>query len=122
MPIGGWRDWRTALLVVPAFEALAPWAEDAGIRAETRRHLLKEPRVQALMQKEIFGCLGALASYETPKKLGLIQEEFTIEGGILTPNQKVKRRVVRERYGPLISRFYDPANRDQTVFVDGDEQ
>ena len=109
-----------ALLVVPAFEALAPWAEDAGIKAETRRHLLKEPRVQALMQKEVFGCLGALASYETPKKLGLIEEEFTIEGGILTPNQKVKRRVVRERYGPLISRLYDSANREQTVFVDGD--
>jgi len=117
--IGDQRHF-TALLVVPAFDALTPWAEAAGIRAETRRLLLNEPRVQGLMQKEVFGCLDGLASFETPKKLGLIEEEFTIEGGILTPNQKVKRRVVRERYGPLIEKFYDPTNRDRTVFVDGE--
>ena len=109
-----------ALLVVPAFDALEPWAHAAGIESESRRHLLKDPRVQAHLEKEVLGCLGDLASYETPKKLGLIQEEFTIEGGILTPNQKVKRRVVGERYGPLIDKFYDPQYREHTVFVDGE--
>ena len=68
----------------------------------------------------LFSLLGDLASYERPKKIGLIQEEFTIEGGILTPNQKVKRRVVSDRYGSLIERFYDPANRDISVFVEED--
>lgn len=109
-----------ALLVVPAFDALEPWAAAAGIRAQSRKHLLKEPRVQEHIRMEVFGCLGDLASYETPKKLGLIEEEFTIEGGILTPNQKVKRRVVGERYGALIEKFYDPANRGRSVFVDGE--
>ena len=109
-----------ALLVVPAFDALEPWAHAAGIESESRRHLLKDPRVQAHLEKEVLGCLGDLASYETPKKLGLIEEEFTIEGGILTPNQKVKRRVVGERYGALIDKFYDPRYREHTVFVDGE--
>ena len=110
----------TALLIVPAFEALELWAKSEGVRAEKRSDLLKDAKVQELMRKEVFGALGDLASYETPKKLGLIEEEFTIEGGILTPNQKVKRRVVRERYGTLIDKFYDPANRDRSVFVNGD--
>jgi long-chain acyl-CoA synthetase len=109
-----------ALLVVPAFDALEPWAHAAGIESASRRHLLKDPRVQAHLEKEVLGCLGDLASYETPKKLGLIEEEFTIEGGILTPNQKVKRRVVGERYGALIDKFYDPRYREHTVFVDGE--
>lgn len=117
----GDRRHFPALLVVPAFDALEPWAEAAGIRAGSRRHLLMERRVQDLMQREVFGCLGDLASFETPKKLGLIEEEFTIEGGILTPNQKVKRRVVGERYGALIEGFYHPANRDRTVFVNGEK-
>jgi long-chain acyl-CoA synthetase len=108
-----------ALLVVPAFDALEAWAKGAGIHAESKAELLRTPKVQELMKHEVFGSLGELASYETPKKLGLIEEEFTIEGGILTPNQKVKRRVVRERYGPLIEQFYDPANRDTSVFVNG---
>ncbi len=109
-----------ALLVVPAFDALEPWALAQGIQPGSRVDLLKHPRTRDLLEKEVFGCLKELASYETPKKLGLIQEEFTIEGGILTPNQKVKRRVVRERYGALIDQFYDPVNRDRTVFVEGD--
>ena len=117
--IGDQRSFP-ALLVVPAFECLEDWARSSGINAPTRRDLLKEERVRAHLGREVFGSLGELASYETPKKIGLIHEEFTIEGGILTPNQKVKRRVVRERYGSLIERFYDPANRNRDVFVEED--
>ena len=106
-----------ALLVVPAFRCLEDWAHQSGIPVADRKELLKNPKVQRHLAKEIFGCLGDLASYEKPKKIGFIEEEFTIEGGILTPNQKVKRRVVRERYGPLIEQFYDPMNRDRDVFV-----
>jgi len=109
-----------ALLVVPAFDALQGWARGMGIEVGSRRTLLMDSRIQEHMEREVFGCLGDLASFETPKKLGLIEEEFTIEGGILTPNQKVKRRVVGERYGTLIERFYDPANRDRTVFSEGE--
>jgi long-chain acyl-CoA synthetase len=106
------------LLVVPAFDCLEEWAESAGIAAETRVDLLKKREVQDHLGKEVFGVLGDLASYERPKKIGLIRDEFTIEGGILTPNQKVKRRVVKERYGPMIERFYDPAHRGTDVFVE----
>ncbi|MFH1764714.1 MAG: long-chain fatty acid--CoA ligase [Gemmatimonadota bacterium] len=117
--IGDQRSFP-ALLVVPAFGCLEAWARSSGINAPTRRDLLREERVQAHLGREVFGTLGGLASFETPKKIGLIEEEFTIEGGILTPNQKVKRRVVRERYGSLIERFYDPANRARDVFAEED--
>ena len=109
-----------ALLVVPAFECLEGWAKSVGVTAQTREGLLSESRVKEHIGREVFGLLKDLASYERPKKIGLIREEFTIEGGILTPNQKVKRRVVRERYGSLIEQFYDPANRSKDVFVEED--
>lgn len=109
-----------ALLVVPSFESLHPWAEKQGVRAGSRRDLLEDSRVKALLESEVFGTFDALASYERPKKLGLLSHEFTIEGGILTPSQKVKRRAVRERYGAFITRIYDPANRGTTVLVEGE--
>ncbi len=109
-----------ALLVVPDFPCLESWAKAEGLSFVTRRDLLREERVQNHLGEEIFGRLGDLARYEQPKKIGLVEEEFTIEGGILTPNQKVKRRVVRERYGSLIERFYDPANKAVDVFVEDD--
>jgi len=111
-----------ALLVVPSFHVLERWARERGVGFQDRGTLLGDPSVQAHLKAEIFGALGPLASYETPKKVGLLQEEFTIEGGILTPNLKVKRRVVRERYGSLIDALYDPANRDRTLFVGGESK
>ncbi len=113
----GDRRHFPAVLVVPAFDCLEEWARSRGIRAAGRRALLKHPEVQEHLGREVFGCLDGLASYERPKKIGLIEEEFSIEGGILTPNQKVRRRVVRERFGDLIDRFYDPANLAREVFV-----
>ncbi len=50
--------------------------------------------------------LTDVASYEMPKKVALLEEEFTIENGYLTPTLKVKRRVVRERLGHVIDGLY----------------
>ena len=82
--------------------------------------MLADERVQALMAKELLGGFDDLARYETPKKIGLLLDEFTIEDGTLTPTQKVKRGVVQGRYHDLIDRFYRPENADRTVFVQGD--
>lgn len=106
-----------SILVVPDFEALGSWARDEGIDATDRRALVREPRVQDLMEREIMDHLGPLAGFERPKKIALLVDEFTIEDGSLTPTQKVKRRVVQERFQGLIDRFYDDANEDITVLV-----
>ena len=36
----------------------------------------------------------------------IIEQEMTIESGELTPTLKVKRRVIRERYGQAIEELY----------------
>jgi len=110
----------TALLVAPAFERLEAWARSVGIAFEDRRDLLRSRRVQERMGHEVFKWFEDLAVFEKPKKIGLILEEFTIEAGILTPSQKVKRRAVYERYGALIERLYDPANMERSVFSEVD--
>ena len=61
-----------------------------------------------------------LASYERPKKVALLEDEFTIEDGTLTPTQKVKRRVVQERYRHVIDAFYEEENAGRDVFVASD--
>jgi long-chain acyl-CoA synthetase len=110
----------TALLVAPAFERLEAWARSVGIAFADRTELLRNRRVQERMSHEIFKWFEDLAVFEKPKKIGLILEEFTIEAGILTPSQKVKRRAVYDRYGALIERLYDPANMERSVFSEVD--
>jgi long-chain acyl-CoA synthetase len=110
-----------ALLVVPDFEALGAWARGEGLDAPDRSHLVREPRVQDLMEREIMDHLGPLSGFERPKKLALLTREFTIEDGSLTPTQKIKRRVVQERFAALIDRFYEDENEDVTVLVADEE-
>jgi long-subunit acyl-CoA synthetase (AMP-forming) len=59
------------------------------------------------MFDEVFACLTRLARYQTPKKIGLLEHAFTIESGELTPTQKVKRRVIVERYADTIEALYE---------------
>ena len=47
-----------------------------------------------------------LAKYEQLKKFVLVEKDFTIEGGELTPTMKVRRRVVAEKYRDLIESMY----------------
>ena len=103
-----------SLLVVPAFGPLEAWAKSEGISWSERKELLEDPRVVAHMESELFGMLDSFASYERPKKLALLGEEFTVENGMLTPTLKVKRRVVQKELAHVIDRLYAHEAADAT--------
>jgi long-chain acyl-CoA synthetase len=94
------------VLVVPNFDQLEQWARYKQLGFPDRRHLLTLPLVRAKMDKEVLGRLTSLAAFETPKKVVLLEHDFSIEGGELTPTLKVKRRVVDKRYKSLIDAQY----------------
>ena len=62
--------------------------------------------VRAKMDKEVLSKLANLGSYEKPKRVVLLEKDFTVEGGELTPTLKVKRRVIDQRYKSLIDSAY----------------
>ncbi|MDX1674988.1 MAG: long-chain fatty acid--CoA ligase [Longimicrobiales bacterium] len=93
------------LLLVPNDEKLAEWAASEGVD-ETGDALLDDDRVEAKMEEESLGNLEGFARFERPKKIALLSAEFTVEGGELTPTQKVKRRVIEDRYSDVIEGLY----------------
>ena len=95
-----------ALLVVPDVDALRKWAADRNLAVDDVTAFLAQPDVFSKLEREVMGSLRDLASFEMPKKIGLIEEDFSIERGELTPTMKVKRRVVEERYGDKIEALY----------------
>lgn len=112
----GDRRRYCSLLVVPAFPALEAWASSEGISWGSRRELTTDPKVVAHVESELFGMLADLASYERPKKVALLEEEFTTENGFLTPTLKVKRSVVRERLAQVIDDLYGDEAADTTAW------
>ncbi len=95
------------VLVVPNFDQLEKWAALKGLIWTERAQLLQRPTVQAKMEKEVHKQLPGLASFETPKKVALLEHDFSVESGEMTPTLKVKRRVVDQRYRALIDQLYE---------------
>ena len=80
-----------AALVVPDWEALAaalpePQAEEHTSRVAWSRN----PAAVKLVQKEIAALTSTLADYERVRRVALLPDEFSIDGGELTPTLKVK--------------------------------
>ena len=105
-----------SMLIVPNFDQLEKWAMKRNIMWTDRAQLLRMPTIQAKMEKEVNKELEGAAHYEIPKKIGLLEHDFSIERGELTPTQKVKRRAIDKHYKELIDSLYDDAER--TGFTD----
>ncbi|MEO8192809.1 MAG: long-chain fatty acid--CoA ligase [Gemmatimonadales bacterium] len=95
-----------SMLIVPNFDQLEAWAKRKNILWTDRAQLVRMPEVQELMEKEVMSQLPGLAHFETPRKIGLLEHDFSLEKGEMTPTQKVKRRVVDKHYKELIDSLY----------------
>ncbi|MEP6569754.1 MAG: long-chain fatty acid--CoA ligase [Acidobacteriota bacterium] len=103
--VGNGRKFPAAL-VVPDWERVESYAQLKGIQAKDHTELCKHPRIIDLFERQIAGLTTDLAKYERVKKVALLENELTIDGGELTPTLKVKRRVVDEKYREVIDALY----------------
>ena len=103
--IGAERKFPAAL-IVPVWEQLESYCKLKGISVASRAELCRHPRIIDLIQRQIDALTPNLAKYERIKKIALLENEFTIEGGELTPTLKVKRRVIDEKYRDVIEKLY----------------
>jgi long-chain acyl-CoA synthetase len=94
------------VLVVPNYDNLERWTKERNLSYGSHAQLLALADVHAKMEREVMGSFRDLAKFEMPKKVVLIENDFTIEAGELTPTLKVKRRVVEKKYKDLIDRAY----------------
>ncbi|MBX3174674.1 MAG: long-chain fatty acid--CoA ligase [Gemmatimonadaceae bacterium] len=99
-----------AVLIVPNWDNLEKWAALKNIIWTDRKQLLEMPTIKAKMEKEVLGTVEGLASFEKPKKIGLLEHDFSIERGELTPKLSVKRKVVDQQYKTLIDSLYTGAD------------
>jgi len=99
--IGDNRKYVSAL-IVPAFEALEAHAKKAGIAYAGREELVKNPEIVKFYREKIDLITKELGQVEKVKRFTLLPAEFTQENNEITPTQKIKRKVINERYGAAI--------------------
>ena len=106
--IGNGRKFPSAL-IVPNWNQLEGFLRQQNLHAVSRADLCRHAAVVQLFEKEVSTLTPDLAKYEKVKKIALLENELTIEGGELTPTLKLKRRIIDEKYQALIDEIYTGA-------------
>ncbi|HEU4711536.1 MAG TPA: long-chain fatty acid--CoA ligase [Pyrinomonadaceae bacterium] len=95
-------------LIVPDWESVNAALAEAGEKdaPKDRKELANYPPAVRIVQQDIASLTSSLADYERVRRVALLPDEFTIDGGELTPTLKVKRRVIDERFSEVIESLY----------------
>jgi long-chain acyl-CoA synthetase len=105
MVVGAERKF-TAALIVPSFANLSTWCASQGIDAGTNEQMLRHPKVIEHYKQIIEKYNPLFNPVEQVKKFELLDTEWTINGGELTPTLKLKRKVIMEKFGDVIDKIY----------------
>jgi long-chain acyl-CoA synthetase len=110
MLVGDRRMFLTAL-IVPDFDALREFAAERGITFATNSELAAHPVVNQFIESHIGTIQKDLAGFERVRRFTILDQEFSIENGELTPTQKVRRKIIEEKYAHLIEKMYQDVTR-----------
>jgi long-chain acyl-CoA synthetase len=101
------QDQRSiGALIVPNLEALEKWAETQN---NSQKIDLESKIVQDLFRQELNREVQNRPSYRADDRVGpfkLIEEQFSIENGLMTQTLKIRRHVVMARYCDIINAMF----------------
>jgi long-chain acyl-CoA synthetase len=102
---GEGRNYGTALLAL-AEEEIRAWAQANDLEDVPYGELVRNERLLALLRRHVEKVNEGLAPHEAVRKFAVLPAELDVRTGELTPSMKVRRRVVEERYKPLLDALY----------------
>jgi long-chain acyl-CoA synthetase len=101
---GDRKPYPVALVTLDP-EEIVPWAEAKGLPTDVAE-LAKTPEVNDLIQAELDAANAQYAKVEQIKRFKILDRDFSVEGGELTPSLKLKRNVVYDKFAPAFDELY----------------
>lgn len=110
--VGDKRKFVVAL-IKPDYEQLIPWMERHGIQGKFYNEIVRDEKVQHLLISEVEQAIQQFAEYEKPKRIIIVEDEWTVESGEITPKLSVRYKVVENKYRDAIEKAYDEEDKDK---------
>ena len=104
----GENQKHPSALIVPSYEFLKGWCElkEIDVKILSNEQIVTQPRVNARLLKEVNLINQQFGQWEQIKNPKFLTEDFTIEGGELTPTLKLKRKNILSKYADLVEEIY----------------
>ena len=115
---GAGRDRCTAFINID-LNAVGNWAERNNIAYSSYQELAGNPRVYEMMQAHVEEVNASIAEDEMLSgcqihRFVVLHKQLDADDGELTRTQKVRRRIIEEKYGDIIAALYDGSGRVST--------
>ncbi|KII79999.1 AMP-dependent synthetase/ligase [Vibrio renipiscarius] len=94
-------------LIVPCFDSLEEYAKELNIKYHDRVELIKHHQIVEMLESRVNDLQKELAKFEQVKKFKLLPKAFSMDDGELTPTQKLRRKVINDKYQDEIEEMYD---------------
>ena len=97
-----------AAFIVPNFAFIKEWIKRDNIDCNdlSNTSICSNKNVISRIQEEVEGFNKGYGNWEQIKKIELLDHEFSVEGGELTPTLKLKRKIILEKYKVNFDRIY----------------
>ena len=103
----GENEKMPAALIQPNFVFIKDWIERKGHKIGTSCEEIANAQIIIdRIQLEVDQCNKNFGKWEQIKKFELTPNEWTIDGGHLTPTMKMKREIIKENYKDLYEKIY----------------
>jgi long-chain acyl-CoA synthetase len=102
---GDRRNYVSALVTLDP-SALATWARARGLGGRSAVGLATNPELRADIQHAVDVLNAVLPRFATVKRFTVLPSEFTEEAGEVTASQKLKRKLIEERYRAALDSMY----------------
>jgi long-chain acyl-CoA synthetase len=108
--LGDQRPYLASMICI-RYGILAKWAEQRGIAFTNYTNLAAQPQVYELIQREVEQVNRTLPHWQHIRKFLLLYKELDPDDGELTRTRKVRRGVIRDKYGDIIEAVYSGAEQ-----------
>jgi long-chain acyl-CoA synthetase len=118
MVYGDRRPYPVALMALDR-EQLFRFARSQGILSGDYAQLTRQRNVLERVERIVAEKNARLPSYARIKKFAVLPADLSEEAGELTPTQKLKRKLVADKYADLLRGLYDhPAGPGAEARID----
>ena len=102
---GDQRKYVVALISLNQ-QAVQDFAKRKGLSIESFTRLAHSREIQNEIKSAVSEANANLASFESIKKFLVLEDDFTVENGFLTPSMKVKKREVEKHFAKELNSLY----------------
>jgi long-chain acyl-CoA synthetase len=106
MIVIGENERFPAALILPNFPAISAWCSRSQIAFSNNADMIKDQRIIDKIQSVVDNFNKNFGNWEQIKKFELLTDDWSIDGGELTPKLSLRRKVILQKYKDQVEKIY----------------